>query len=364
MRRKKINSIYYGNANVSPKIPADTERRIQETYQMIRDKETYPENQVFRRRFGGKRYAIAAALMICCITLSGTALAKNVIGKTFTLLIQSVQGTKEQKEEETLYEKAGEYSQPAEAVIATAEKGSMEVTDYFCDGKCLYLFFVLNTDDESMKESDWVHDDTLEITGESAFKVNGKEVLPEENLVLRKAENGVFAGRSVIMLPDGLLSENSEDLHVDICMAGVAGYLGDEREIVTEEGQPAVLTDKKTGEFSEYFQFDFQVAVDLANNEPMKMRQVTGTISLEYVLRTPGGIYVKFSENGLSEHVAPVLYDEEGNTVTKYGSQDSLWRFAYAEGEDFVLKIQDISEGGNDAVIGEIALAIEDEGKE
>lgn len=364
------DDIYKKTLGSKLEIPDDTEQKLADTYQLIRAKEAPKHN-----RKSGLLLKTAAAVVVLAIgftALSNSALADTLFGKTFSLLVQSVQGEKTQKDDETLYQSVGEHSQaitasdsqtatdsqmPAPIAAVTTDGSTLNATDYYYDGYNLYLFFTLTTENKDLAKSDWIISESE--TPASVFTLNGIEVSTEETFCLRKAEDGTFAAVSVIALPETIDVNSGSPVSVRFRPGTLSGRTSEEQELVLNaDGSPYLDKDgnrklvyKELAAITDELKLNFDITLELSQNETFTATCVSGDYAAPTVTRAPGGIYIDFKSNDLSDgHLLPLLYTESGERVTMYNGQSGLYRFVPAKGSSFTLKLMSLQ---SDEIVAE-----------
>lgn len=367
------DDIYKKTLGSKLEIPDDTEQKLADTYQLIRAKET-PKHG----RKSGLLLKTAAAVVVLAIgftALSNSALADTLFGKTFSLLLQSVQGEKTQKDDETLYQSVGEHSQaitasdsqtatdsqmPTPIAAVTTDGSTLNATDYYYDGYNLYLFFTLTTENKDLAKSDWIISESE--TPASVFTLNGIEALTDETFCLRKAEDGTFAAVSVIALPETLNVNSGSPISVRFRPGTLSGRTSEEQELVLNaDGSPYLdkdgnrkLVDKELAAITDELKLNFDITLELSQNETFTATCVSGDYAAPTVTRAPGGIYIDFKSDDPSDrHLLPLLYTESGERVTMYNGQSGLYRFVPAKGSRFTLKLMSLQ---SDEIVAEYAL--------
>ena len=250
-----------------------------------------------KKKSRGKAVAAAAAacaVVIGAVGFTNPALADVVYSNTIGKLIENKIGTKDENEAD-LYKAVAENSITAEEEVAKSQSAddyntsaeaegiSVSISDIYCDGYVVYYTAVLQTDNEELKQADFI---TAEKGGEE-LTVNGNQA-GGVMMGFEKASDGSYVKSGEIDLlgfgSDGDTEDYSkaDSLEIEYVITNLTGYKDDEWD---DNGDYA-STASVDGDWT----LKFPVTVDSSANVTYDINKEDNGVKLCNVVKTKAGL--------------------------------------------------------------------------
>lgn len=238
--------------------------------------------------------AAACAVVIGAVGFTNPALADVVYSNTIGRLIENKIGTKDENEA-SLYKAVAENSLTAQEEVAKSQNAdnyntsaeaegiSVSISDIYCDGYVVYYTAVLQTDNEELKQADFI---TAEKGGEE-LTVNGKQA-GGVMMGFEKASDGSYVKSGEIDLigfgSDGDTEDYSkaDSLEIEYVITNLTGYKDDE----WDDNGDYVSTASVDGDWT----LKFPVTVDRSENVTYDLNKEDNGVKLCNVVKTKAGL--------------------------------------------------------------------------
>lgn len=271
--------------------------------------------------------AAACAVVIGAVGFTNPALADVVYSNTIGRLIENKIGTKDENEAD-LYKAVAENSLTAQEEVsksqnaddyntsAEAEGISVSISDIYCDGYVVYYTAVLQTDNEELKQADFI---TAEKGGEE-LTVNGNQA-GGVMMGFEKASDGSYVKSGEIDLigfgSDGDTEDYSkaDSLEIEYVITNLTGYKDDE----WDANGDYVSTASVDGDWT----LKFPVTVDRSENVTYDLNKEDNGVKLCNVVKTKAGLVLTIETPDFTQapyndpHNDPEMSvaDENGNAL-------------------------------------------------
>ena len=238
--------------------------------------------------------AAACAVVIGAVGFTNPALADVVYSNTIGRLIENKIGTKDENEA-SLYKTVAENSLTAQEEVAKSQNAdnyntsaeaegiSVSISDIYCDGYVVYYTAVLQTDNEELKQADFI---TAEKGGEE-LTVNGNQA-GGVMMGFEKASDGSYVKSGEIDLigfgSDGDTEDYSkaDSLEIEYVITNLTGYKDDE----WDDNGEYVSTASVDGDWT----LKFPVTVDCSENVTYDLNKEDNGVKLCNVVKTKAGL--------------------------------------------------------------------------
>ena len=238
--------------------------------------------------------AAACAVVIGAVGFTNPALADVVYSNTIGRLIENKIGTKDENEA-SLYKAVAENSLTAQEEVAKSQNAddyntsaeaegiSVSISDIYCDGYVVYYTAVLQTDNEELKQADFI---TAEKGGEE-LTVNGNQA-GGVMMGFEKASDGSYVKSGEIDLigfgSDGDTEDYSktDSLEIKYVITNLAGYKDDE----WDDNGEYVSTASVDGDWT----LKFPVTVDRSENVTYDFNKEDNGLKLCNAVKTKAGL--------------------------------------------------------------------------
>ena len=247
----------------------------------------------------GRGKAVAAAAAACAVVIGAVgftnpALADVVYSNTIGKLIENKIGTKDENEA-GLYKTVAENSLTAQEEVAKSQNAdnyntsaeaegiSVSISDIYCDGYVVYYTAVLQTDNEELKQADFI---TAEKGGEE-LTVNGNQA-GGVMMGFEKASDGSYVKSGEIDLigfgSDGDTEDYSkaDSLEIEYVITNLTGYKDDE----WDDNGDYVSTASVDGDWT----LRFPVTVDRSENVTYDLNKEDNGVKLCNAVKTKAGL--------------------------------------------------------------------------
>ena len=250
-----------------------------------------------KKKSRGKAVAAAAAacaVVIGAVGFTNPALADVVYSNTIGKLIENKIGTKDENEA-NLYKTVAENSITAEEEVAKSQSAddyntsaeaegiNVSISDIYCDGYVVYYTAVLQTDNEELKQADFI---TAEKGGEE-LTVNGNQA-GGVMMGFEKASDGSYVKSGEIDLlgfgSDGDTEDYSkaDSLEIKYVITNLTGYKDDEWDDNGDYESKASVDGDWT--------LKFPVTVDRSANVTYDINKEDNGVKLCNVVKTKAGL--------------------------------------------------------------------------
>ena len=238
--------------------------------------------------------AAACAVVIGAVGFTNPALADVVYSNTIGRLIENKIGTKDENEAD-LYKAVAENSLTAQEEVAKSQNAddyntsaeaegiSVSISDIYCDGYVVYYTAVLQTDNEELKQADFI---TAEKGGEE-LTVNGNQA-GGVMMGFEKASDGSYVKSGEIDLIGFGSNGDTEDyskadsLEIEYVITNLTGYKDDE----WDANGDYVSTASVDGDWT----LKFPVTVDRSENVTYDLNKEDNGVKLCNVVKTKAGL--------------------------------------------------------------------------
>ena len=238
--------------------------------------------------------AVACAVVIGAVGFTNPALADVVYSNTIGKLIENKIGTKDENEA-SLYKTVAENSLTAQEEVAKSQNAdnyntsaeaegiSVSISDIYCDGYVVYYTAVLQTDNEELKQADFI---TAEKGGEE-LTVNGNQA-GGVMMGFEKASDGSYVKSGEIDLigfgSDGDTEDYSkaDSLEIEYVITNLTGYKDDE----WDDNGEYVSTASVDGDWT----LKFPVTVDRSENVTYDLNKEDNGVKLCNAVKTKAGL--------------------------------------------------------------------------
>lgn len=238
--------------------------------------------------------AAACAVVIGAVGFTNPALADVVYSNTIGKLIENKIGTKDENEA-SLYKTVAENSLTAQEEVAKSQNAdnyntsaeaegiSVSISDIYCDGYVVYYTAVLQTDNEELKQADFI---TAEKGGEE-LTVNGNQA-GGVMMGFEKASDGSYVKSGEIDLigfgSDGDTEDYSkaDSLEIEYVITNLTGYKDDE----WDDNGEYVSTASVDGDWT----LKFPVTVDRSENVTYDFNKEDNGVKLCNAVKTKAGL--------------------------------------------------------------------------
>lgn len=316
-----------------------------ETYEVTelseKEKERYKRNILHRigntnskkRKNTWKKVVGAAAALAVILGVAGVAdpvLAKDIYSALFGKLIthekeQVQQGEttdSDLKKYATIGKNAKEVSEEDKAVGGTTvEKDGItfSVSDVYCDGYHLYYLLSLRTERKDFEKAEYIR------LGQNIhgveFKINGKQVYPDEAGSFEKIEDGLYTCVAQQDL-SSLIDVNEQPVDIsDVKTLTVEYSIKD--QLLGQYWQQDKMEEITTGTVENTWKLQFSVPVDRSGAKEIVLNQESNGVHLTKASVTKGGLLLEgitpdFSQEPYNDSYndpAMTLYDADGNIL-------------------------------------------------
>lgn len=316
-----------------------------ETYEAIelseKEKESYKRSVLHRigntnskkRKNTWKKVVGAAAALAVILGVAGVAdpvLAKDIYSALFGKLIahekeQVQQGEtmdSDLKKYATVGKNAKEVSkEDKSAGETTVEKDGITfaVSDVYCDGYHLYYLLSLRTERKDFEKAEYIR------LGKNIhgveFKINGKQVYPDEAGSFEKIEDGLYTSVAQQDL-SSLTDVNEQPVDISDAKTFTVEYSIKDR-LLGQYWQQDEMEEITTGTVENTWKLQFSVPVDRSGVKEIVLDQESNGVRLTKASVTKGGLVLEgitpdFSQapyNDPYNDPAMTLYDADGNML-------------------------------------------------
>ena len=316
-----------------------------ETYEAIelseKEKESYKRSVLHRigntnskkRKNTWKKVVGAAAALAVILGVAGVAdpvLAKDIYSALFGKLIahekeQVQQGEtmdSDLKKYAIIGKNAKEVSkEDKSAGETTVEKDGITfaVSDVYCDGYHLYYLLSLRTERKDFEKAEYIR------LGKNIhgveFKINGKQVYPDEAGSFEKIEDGLYTSVAQQDL-SSLTDVNEQPVDISDAKTFTVEY-SIKDQLLGQYWQQDEMEEITTGTVENTWKLQFSVPVDRSGVKEIVLDQESNGVSLTKASVTKGGLVLEgitpdFSQapyNDPYNDPAMTLYDADGNML-------------------------------------------------
>lgn len=316
-----------------------------ETYEAIelseKEKESYKRSVLHRigntnskkRKNTWKKVVGAAAALAVILGVAGVAdpvLAKDIYSALFGKLIahekeQVQQGEtmdSDLKKYATVGKNAKEVSkEDKSAGETTVEKDGITfaVSDIYCDGYHLYYLLSLRTERKDFEKAEYIR------LGQNIhgveFKINGKQVYPDEAGSFEKIEDGLYTSVAQQDL-SSLTDVNEQPVDISDAKTLTVEY-SIKDQLLGQYWQQDEMEEITTGTVENTWKLQFSVPVDRSGAKEIVLDQESNGVRLTKASVTKGGLLLEgitpdFSQapyNDPYNDPAMTLYDADGNIL-------------------------------------------------
>ena len=316
-----------------------------ETYEAIelseKEKESYKRSVLHRigntnskkRKNTWKKVVGAAAALAVILGVAGVAdpvLAKDIYSALFGKLIahekeQVQQGEtmdSDLKKYATVGKNAKEVSkEDKSAGETTVEKDGITfaVSDVYCDGYHLYYLLSLRTERKDFEKAEYIR------LGKNIhgveFKINGKQVYPDEVGSFEKIEDGLYTSVAQQDL-SSLTDVNEQPVDISDAKTFTVEY-SIKDQLLGQYWQQDEMEEITTGTVENTWKLQFSVPVDRSGVKEIVLDQESNGVRLTKASVTKGGLVLEgitpdFSQapyNDPYNDPAMTLYDADGNML-------------------------------------------------
>lgn len=316
-----------------------------ETYEAIelseKEKESYKRSVLHRigntnskkRKNTWKKVVGAAAALAVILGVAGVAdpvLAKDIYSALFGKLIahekeQVQQGEtmdSDLKKYATVGKNAKEVSkEDKSAGETTVEKDGITfaVSDVYCDGYHLYYLLSLRTERKDFEKAEYIR------LGKNIhgveFKINGKQVYPDEVGYFEKIEDGLYTSVAQQDL-SSLTDVNEQPVDISDAKTFTVEY-SIKDQLLGQYWQQDEMEEITTGTVENTWKLQFSVPVDRSGVKEIVLDQESNGVRLTKASVTKGGLVLEgitpdFSQapyNDPYNDPAMTLYDADGNML-------------------------------------------------
>lgn len=316
-----------------------------ETYEAIelseKEKESYKRSVLHRigntnskkRKNTWKKVVGAAAALAVILGVAGMAdpvLAKDIYSALFGKLIahekeQVQQGEtmdSDLKKYATVGKNAKEVSkEDKSAGETTVEKDGITfaVSDIYCDGYHLYYLLSLRTERKDFEKAEYIR------LGKNIhgveFKINGKQVYPDEASSFEKIEDGLYTSVAQQDL-SSLTDVNEQPVDISDAKTLTVEY-SIKDQLLGQYWQQDEMEEITTGTVENTWKLQFSVPVDRSGAKEIVLDQESNGVRLTKASVTKGGLLLEgitpdFSQapyNDPYNDPAMTLYDADGNML-------------------------------------------------
>ncbi len=316
-----------------------------ETYEAIelseKEKESYKRSVLHRigntnskkRKNTWKKVVGAAAALAVILGVAGVAnpvLAKDIYSALFGKLIthekeQVQQGEttdSDLKKYATIGKNAKEVSEEDKAVGGTTvEKDGItfSVSDVYCDGYQIYYLLSMRTERKDFEKAEYIR------LGKNIhgveFKINGKQVYPDEAGSFEKIEDGLYTCVAQQDL-SSLTDVNGQPVDISDAKTLTVEY-SIKDQLLGQYWQQDEMEEITTGTVENTWKLQFSVPVDRSGAKEIVLDQESNGVHLTKASVTKGGLLLEgitpdFSQEPYNDPYndpAMTLYDADGNIL-------------------------------------------------